>query len=65
MKEGTKLYTEKNIITIDRILGNGMVDITFDNRNGRESSSNTVSESLIEDMISQKEWYIDNDPFKD
>jgi hypothetical protein len=65
MKEGTKLYTEKYIITIESILGNGMVDITFDNRNGRESNFNTVSERMIEDMISQKEWYIDNDPFKD
>ena len=65
MKTGTKLYTDKNIITIDHVLGNGMADITFNSRDGRETSSNTVSVRLIEDMIAQKEWYIDNDPFKD
>lgn len=63
MNIGDKIYTEKFVGVIDEILDNDMYGITFNNRNDREVNYNIVSIRVIEDLVAQKEWYVDNDPF--
>ena len=63
MNVGDKIYTKKFIATITEKLDNNMFGINFAHRKGNEYNYNVVSKKLIEDMISQKEWYLNNDPF--
>ena len=65
MEIGDEIYTERYIAEIVDVRGNDMYGIDFNSRDGRERNYNLVSIHVIEDMIAQKEWYVDNDPFKD
>lgn len=58
---GLKLYTSKFIVEIIDEHKNNMLGLRFTCREGREVNYNIVSPNLIRDMITQKEWRLEDE----
>ncbi len=65
MEIGDKIFTNKYIAEVIELRDNNMYGVNFNSRCGSERNYNIVSQNLIDDMVAEKEWYIDNDPFED